>query len=74
MAGFQAVDGRVAEQQGIAVVVVGRRRAGIAVLLDRRIADVVGEIPHQAGGQNAQVARRGAVAGLGQTFRIFVGG
>jgi hypothetical protein len=34
MAGLQAVDGRVAEQQQVAVGVVGRRRARVAVLLD----------------------------------------
>src|SRR3712207_7860380 len=55
--------GRVPEQQHVAVGVVGRGRAFVAVLPDRVIVDVVREVLHQARGQDAQVARRRGVPG-----------
>ena len=74
VAGFQAIDRGVAKQQQIAVAVVGGGRAGVAVFLDGVVADVLGEIGHQAGGQHAQIARGGGVAGFGQAFGVFVAG
>ena len=43
-------------------------------MLDGIQADVFGEVAHQTGSQQAQVTRRGAVAGRGQAFGVAVAG
>ena len=74
MARLQAVDGRVAEQQRVAVAVVGWRRARVMVFLDRVIRCVLGEVLQQPGCQHGQIARGRDVAGLGQAFRVLESG
>ena len=72
MSCLQAVNARVAKQQQIAVVLVGRWGARIAVLLDGVIAYELRKVLHQAGGQNAQVFGGGDVPRNRQTLRVFI--
>ena len=73
VSGFQAIDRWVAKQQHIAVAVVGCRRSLVPVFFQGVVGHVVGKILHQAGRQQGQVPRRGAVPHLGQALGVFIG-
>ena len=74
MARFQTVDGWVFEKQQIAIAFVGCGSAWVTVFFDGVGAHVVRKIAHQTHGQGGQVACRGDMARLRQTFWVFVGG
>ena len=74
MASLQTINCGVAKQQQIAVTVIGRGGSRVTVFLNGVISDVIGEIMHQSGRQNAQIPCGGGMTCLGQTFRIFVTG
>ena len=72
MSCLQAVNARVAKQQQIAVVLVGRWGARISVLLDGVITHELRKVLHQAGSQNAQVFGGGDVSRNRQTLWVFI--